>query len=109
MRVESVNEKEQDQGYFAEPGKPPSKTPLCPIILQSMFCFQNKIMHVLFPYVTPYHPKTIFKNIEWTIVLSIVYNRLAIFKSSLRSLSLKAPSKRLNTPSRIILYSHLQA
>ena len=26
-------------------------------------------MHVLFSYVTPYHPKTIFKNVEWTIIL----------------------------------------
>ena len=42
VQAESVIEEEQEPVYFAEPGKPPSKTPLCPIILQSMFCFQIK-------------------------------------------------------------------
>ena len=41
VQAESVIEEEQELVYFAEPGKPPSKTPLCPIILQSMFCFQK--------------------------------------------------------------------
>ena len=41
VKAESVIEEEQEPVYFAEPGKPPSKTPLCPIILQSMFCFQK--------------------------------------------------------------------
>ena len=102
VQAESVIEEEQEPAYFAEPIKPPSKNPLMSYLFyKACFVFKNKIMHVLFPYVTPCHPKTIFKNIEWTIVLSIVYNRLAILKSSLRSLSLKAPSKRLNIPFRI--------
>ena len=74
MQAESVIEEEQEPAYLAEPGKPPSKTPLCPTILQSMFCFKNKIMHVLFSYVTPCHPKTIFKNVEWPILL--LYSRI---------------------------------
>ena len=41
VQAESVIEEEQEPVYFAEPGKPPSKPPLCPIILQSMFCFQK--------------------------------------------------------------------
>ena len=41
VQAESVIEEEQEPVYFAEPGKPPSKTPLCPTILQSMFCFQK--------------------------------------------------------------------
>ena len=41
VQAESVIEEEQEPAYLAEPGKPPSKTPLCPIILQSMFCFQK--------------------------------------------------------------------
>ena len=41
VQAESVIEEEPEPAYLAEPGKPPSKTPLCPIILQSMFCFQK--------------------------------------------------------------------
>ena len=41
VQAEPVIEEEPEPVYFAEPGKPPSKTPLCPIILQSMFCFQK--------------------------------------------------------------------
>ena len=40
-QAEPVTEEEQELVNFAEPGKPPSKTHLCPIILQSMFCFQK--------------------------------------------------------------------
>ena len=81
VQAESVIEEEQELAYFAEPGKPPSEIPLMSYYFyQACFVFKNKIMHVLFPYVTPCHPKTIFKNIEWTIVLSIVYNRLVNFK-----------------------------
>ena len=39
--AEAVIDEGQDPEYLAEPGKPPSKTPLCPTILQSMFCFQK--------------------------------------------------------------------
>ena len=41
VQAETVTEEEQEPVYFAEPGKPPSKHPLCPTILQSMFCFQK--------------------------------------------------------------------
>ena len=41
VQAEPVIEEEQEPVYFAEPGKPPSKTLLCPIIFQSMFCFQK--------------------------------------------------------------------
>ena len=41
VQAEPVNEEGQDPACLAEPRKPPSKTPLCPIILQSMFCFQK--------------------------------------------------------------------
>ena len=41
VQAESVIKEEQEPVHFAEPGKPPSKTPLCPTILQSMFCFQK--------------------------------------------------------------------
>ena len=64
MGVETVNEEEPDQGYFAEPGKPPSKTPPMSYYFTKHVLFsKNKIMHVLFSYVTPRHPKTIFKNV----------------------------------------------
>ena len=70
MGVETVNEEEQDQGYFAEPGKPPSqKLPYVLLLYKACFVFKNKIMHVLFSYVTPCHPNTIFKNVEWPILL----------------------------------------
>ena len=41
VQAEPVNDERQDPAYLAEPDKPPSKIPLCPIILQSMFCFQK--------------------------------------------------------------------
>ena len=70
MQAEPVTEEEQEPVYFVEPGKPPSKNSLMPYYFtkHDLF-FKNKIMHVLFSYVTPCHPKTIFKNIEWPILL----------------------------------------
>ena len=41
VQAETVTEEEQEPVYFAEPGKPPSRIPLCPIILQSMVCFRK--------------------------------------------------------------------
>ena len=71
MGVETVNEEEPVQGYFVEPGKPPSKNPLMSYYFpKHVLIFKNKIMHVQFSYVTPCHPKTIFRNVEWTIILS---------------------------------------
>ena len=63
MGVETVNEEEQDQGYFAEPGKPPSKPTYVLLFFKSSFVFKNKIMHVSFSSVTPCHPNFFFKNI----------------------------------------------
>ena len=48
VEAEPAYEGEQDQGHFAEQGKPPHHPTEILLFLQSMFCFQNKIMHVLF-------------------------------------------------------------
>ena len=48
METEQVYEAEQDQGHFAEQGKPPQHPTEILLFVQSMFRFQNKIMHVLF-------------------------------------------------------------
>ena len=61
VQAEPVNDEGQDPAYLAEP---PSKTPYVVLFYKACFVFKNKIMHVLFSYVTPCHPKTIFKNIE---------------------------------------------
>ena len=41
VQAEPVIDEGQDPAYLDEPGKPPSKTPLCPTIFQSMICFQK--------------------------------------------------------------------
>ena len=41
VQAESMIEEEQEPAYLAEPGKHLPKPLLCPIILQSMFCFQK--------------------------------------------------------------------
>ena len=72
MGADVVIDEGQDPEYLAEPGKPPSKNSFMSYYFyKACFVFKDKIMHVLFPYVTPCHPKTIFKTIEWTILLSI--------------------------------------
>ena len=48
MGAEPTYEEEQDQGHFAEQGKPPQHPIELLLFVQSMSCFQNKIMHVLF-------------------------------------------------------------
>ena len=56
MEAEPVYEEEQDQGYFAEQGKPPQHPVELLLFVQSMYCFRNKIMHVLsfmWHFVTP--------------------------------------------------------
>ena len=56
METEQVYEEEQDQGHFAEQGKPPQHPIELLLFVQSMSCFQNKIMHVLsfmWHFVTP--------------------------------------------------------
>ena len=75
MGAEVVNDEKQDPVYFAEPGKPPSKTPLMSYYFpKHVLIFKNKIMHVLFFDVTPCHPKTILENVEWPILL--LYSRI---------------------------------
>ena len=49
METEQVYEAEQDQGHFAEQGKPPHHSTEILLFLQACVGFQNKIMHVLFP------------------------------------------------------------
>ena len=48
VRSEPEEHQDQDQGHFAKPGKPPQHPIELLLFVQSMFCFQNKIMHVLF-------------------------------------------------------------
>ena len=70
VQAEPVNKEGQDPAYLAKPGKPPSKIPLMSYYFtKHVLVFKNKIMHVLFSYVTPCHPKAIFKNVEWPIIL----------------------------------------
>ena len=63
MRNESEEHQDQDQGHIAEPGKPPHH--YTPYYLQSMFCFQNKIMHVLLLLWHFATQKLFLQNIVW--------------------------------------------
>ena len=63
MGTEVVNDEGQDPVYFAEPGKPPSKSTYVLLFSKACFVFKNKIMHVSFSSMTPCHPKTIFKHV----------------------------------------------
>ena len=72
---------------------------------KAWFVFENKIMHVLFPYVTPCHPKTIFKNIEWPIIIIIVeYNRSSFFWEAC---CWRHHQENKDSSCSIPLYSHL--
>ena len=72
MGTEVVNDEGQDHVYFAEPGKPRSQPTYVLLFSKACFVFKNKIMHVLFSYVTPCHPKTIFK--KCCVTYSTIYS-----------------------------------
>ena len=65
MRSEPEEHQAQDQGHITKPGKPPHHPTEILLFLQSMFCFQNKIMHVLFLLWHFATPKLFLQNIVW--------------------------------------------
>ena len=74
MGAEVVKDEGRDPMYFAEPSKPPYKPTYALLFYKACFVFKNKIMHVSISFVTPCHPKTIFKN--YCVTYTTIYMRV---------------------------------
>ena len=102
METEQGYEAEQDQGHFAEQGKPPHHSTEILLSSQACFVFQNKIMHVLFPLWHLATQKLVYKMLFGQRYL-LVYNRFYKNKSLLEKSSTEGAIKKIIFSSSISL------